>query len=71
MLRTKAKSGLLIWSNQGSNFLGGDYLALAIVDGQPELSFSLGSATKSQTVAPEKPLRIVAKVHPYLLQLSF
>ena len=70
-LRTKTKNGLLLWANQGSNFLGGDFLALAIVDGQPELSFSLGSNAiqTSGSANPEKPFRLVAKVKTFFLLL--
>ncbi len=41
---------------------GGDYLALAISDGFPELSFNLGSGSKFSVGHQSKSLRIVAKV---------
>eukprot|EP00094_Tigriopus_californicus_P000322 TCALIF_00311-PA protein Name:"Similar to Agrn Agrin (Mus musculus)" AED:0.20 eAED:0.20 QI:0/0.36/0.34/0.86/1/1/23/48/1678 len=40
-IRTSATNGLLIWTSQGAA-LRGDYLALAIANGFPELSFRLG-----------------------------
>lgn len=42
--RTKSSSGLLLWTNKGRT-LNGDYLAVAIIDGYPELSYNLGKET--------------------------
>ncbi|XP_054715535.1 agrin-like [Uloborus diversus] len=39
--RTTHSTGLLFWTNKGSS-LKGDYLAVAIVNGYPELSYNLG-----------------------------
>lgn len=43
-VRTNVRNGLLVWSNQGPT-LQGDFLAVAVVDGQAELSYSLGKKT--------------------------
>lgn len=52
-LRTTTSDGLLIWMNQGAT-LQGDYLAVAINNGQAELSFNLGKK--------QPPIKILTKV---------
>ncbi|CAL4063227.1 unnamed protein product [Meganyctiphanes norvegica] len=52
--RATSSDGLLLWLNKGSSLLQ-DYFALAIVEGQVELSFNLGKETT--------PLTVKSKVH--------
>jgi agrin len=49
-LRTTAPNGLLAWSNQGGTTAKGDFFAVAVVDGFPELSFKLGKRETVTTV---------------------
>ena len=49
-LRTTAPNGLLLWSNQHGANLQGDFLAVALVDGFPQLSFNLGKKQRTTTV---------------------
>ena len=46
--RTESSSstgGLLLWTNLGGATLRGDYLAVALVGGRPEMRFNLGKRT--------------------------
>ncbi|XP_071744325.1 agrin isoform X3 [Lepeophtheirus salmonis] len=52
-LRTIEKNGLLIWINQGTS-LKGDFLAVAIVDGYPELSYKLGKKQNTLRIKSKK-----------------
>lgn len=42
MFRTASQGGLLLWAGKGRT-LHADYLAVAVVQGYPQLSFNLGS----------------------------
>lgn len=48
-LRTKEENGLLLWTNKGKSLLG-NFLAVAVVEGFPELSFNLGKQEDLVTV---------------------
>ena len=60
-IRTKSSSGLLVWSGQAGSALGGDFFAVAVVEGRPELSFNLGRQTEQ--------IRIRAEV--WIMRVSF
>ena len=50
-LRTTAPSGLLMWSaGRGRGAARADFIALAVADGYPELSFRLGKDREVTTI---------------------
>ncbi|KAK3918799.1 Agrin [Frankliniella fusca] len=49
VFRTAAQNGLLLWAGRGRT-LHADYLALAVVQGYPQLSFNLGSQRGMLTI---------------------
>ncbi|KFM77888.1 Agrin, partial [Stegodyphus mimosarum] len=51
--RTRHSSGLLFWTNKGSS-LKGDYLAVALIDGYPELSYNLGKQSEHWAIRSDQ-----------------
>ena len=49
-VKTTSQGGLLLWANHGAT-LQGDFFAIAVVDGIPEMSFKLGKNIKTVRVA--------------------
>ncbi len=51
-VRTSSSDGLLVFASQGAT-LGGDFLALALSDGVPQVTFRLGKGQEPVTVRAE------------------
>ncbi len=51
-VRTTSSSGLLVWTSHGAT-PNGDFLAVAVVDGVPELTFALGQQQGPVTIRAE------------------
>lgn len=57
MFRTASQGGLLLWAGKGRT-LHADYLAVAVVQGYPQLSFNLGSQRGLLTIQSKVSPRI-------------